>query len=832
MARDTSLQESLENILIPPPIIPLGSLPDSQSGTDNSNSQIDENSILTDLIIATINGNKTVASNFECYLKFFKERKLDILCIQEVGYIPVSNFLKNKYNISVFAQEHPKSHNYNLITVVKDSLAAYVSESAQIDQNIQILKLKSPFDLDIGNIYAQHSRETKKQTYLKLNSLVSSSKNLILLGDFNNAPIPKKDRFSSENSTTKNSDSLLTELLSSNRLTDAFRIINPNKLKFSHWVSSETSHPPKISATRIDLVLVSNNLKNKINLCNIMYDHNIPTDHHPVILSLNNYRTPPHLVSKPLPKAAHYLKWPKNLAEIFDESTSLLPSPTTPGLIESNLDAITRALNQIVDSITPKEKITKFKNKFPSQLQITRNTLLDFLSAFKRYHLNSHQFPDFLKNSAITQLQKYDENLSINFDSPTETISSCSKIVKKLSNKMNNLRRRKRSKKIQQKINDLLTHKDFDSKIIYKIIEEKQQRAEISYFLDHSKSPPKIVTDEQKVNDALRIIREKQFAKITLPKNIDKYLLNVPKISSSLTINFSPENIARIICSKNNTAPGPDSIQYSVFKFLHVHNSKVFHLLSDIYNFCHESSYIPSSWKVSTTVSIPKTNSHESLENWRPIALLNTIYKGFSLILSNHLQKTLISNGIFPEEQCGFLPNNSTTTAITTFLEILRHHNHNKLPLHALYIDVKTAFDSIQHWTIMKILSHMNLDPKTSTTIQNLLSGCTTQYKTAYGKTDPVNILTGVRQGDPLSPLLFIISLIPLQYYLRTFPQLEEFEINHLLYADDLLLLATSSKIIFQIFTATSEYFKSIDLQINAAKSAYSTTDLKDSTLR
>ena len=82
------------------------------------------------------------------------------------------------------------------------------------------------------------------------------------------------------------------------------------------------------------------------------------------------------------------------------------------------------------------------------------------------------------------------------------------------------------------------------------------------------------------------------------------------------------------------------------------------------------------------------------INNWRPITLLNTLYKGLTTIINEHIQEFLTKNNILPKEQCGFNKNKDTSTAIITYIETIKSAKNLKIPLHTIYIDFKAAFDT------------------------------------------------------------------------------------------------------------------------------------------
>ena len=237
-----------------------------------------------------------------------------------------------------------------------------------------------------------------------------------------------------------------------------------------------------------------------------------------------------------------------------------------------------------------------------------------------------------------------------------------------------------------------------------------------------------------------------------------------------------------------------DNIYFDMFKYLKKHNATIFKHIHILYSNILKFNYIPLTWKIGSTTLIPK-NDPESINNWRPITLLNTLYKGFTLILNTHLQKILTNNNIIPNEQCGFNKNQDTSIAISAYIETIKKSKSTNIPLHVLYINFKAAFDSVQHWVIEKIFSHININNNIKQTIVNLMNLSYTSIKTIDGPTKNIELKTGIKQGDPLSLTIFLLYLLPIQWSLiKTQPKnINNF--NHL-WHDPHSPLKTNSKYI------------------------------------
>ncbi|GFS81328.1 c2H2-type domain-containing protein, partial [Nephila pilipes] len=92
--------------------------------------------------------------------------------------------------------------------------------------------------------------------------------------------------------------------------------------------------------------------------------------------------------------------------------------------------------------------------------------------------------------------------------------------------------------------------------------------------------------------------------------------------------------IASCLQSCENSAPGPDRLSYQHWKSIDPRCV----IISKIFNICIKFKDVPSSWKHSTCILIPKKGDASSIHNWRPITLSNSIYKLFSKCLARRLQ--------------------------------------------------------------------------------------------------------------------------------------------------------------------------------------------------
>ncbi|GFS90445.1 retrovirus-related Pol polyprotein from type-2 retrotransposable element R2DM, partial [Nephila pilipes] len=255
-----------------------------------------------------------------------------------------------------------------------------------------------------------------------------------------------------------------------------------------------------------------------------------------------------------------------------------------------------------------------------------------------------------------------------------------------------------------------------------------------------------------------------------------------PNLDLPPVIDFmSPETIASSLQGCENSAPGPDLITYHHWKTC---DPRCF-ILSKIFNICLKFKSIPSEWKISNCILLPKKGDPALLENWRPITLSNTIYKLFSKCLARRLQDWCEMHEVLSPCQKGFTPFDGVIEhnfVIGQHLEAARR-NHSQSFL--VWLDISNAFGSVPHDVIFSAMANAGIDSEFIELIKNMYIESSTKIFSNEGTTDPIPISCGVKQGCPLSGILFNLSI---NHILQ---ELQKNECSHsiLAFADDLVLL-------------------------------------------
>jgi len=205
--------------------------------------------------------------------------------------------------------------------------------------------------------------------------------------------------------------------------------------------------------------------------------------------------------------------------------------------------------------------------------------------------------------------------------------------------------------------------------------------------------------------------------------------------------------------------------------------------VTKLFNLSIKTGQVPTAWKMSSVVPIPKSSVQDSPRNYRPISLLSILSK----VLERHNMHWIISahladNNIMSNAQWGFSAGKGTVTALllTTYdwFRILE----DKRDICAVFFDFSKAFDTVPHGPLLDKLLQLGLNEYVTRWITDYLT-CRQQKVLVNGTTsDSVPVLSGVPQGSILGPLLFLI-------YVNSLASLPISEGSHIvLYADDLLL--------------------------------------------
>ncbi len=204
---------------------------------------------------------------------------------------------------------------------------------------------------------------------------------------------------------------------------------------------------------------------------------------------------------------------------------------------------------------------------------------------------------------------------------------------------------------------------------------------------------------------------------------------------------------------KLGKAPGPDGISAQVLKNCAQELSPIFHsLFSEVYF----TATIPSIWKMSIIIPVPKKPRPTELNHYRPVALTSIIVK----CLEKLLLKTILPAVYLQLDplQFAYKAKRGTEDAVACLLHLLLQHLDSPgNSARILFVDFSSAFNSIQSHLMIQKLYYLNIPTRLIHLIYNFLSNRQQVVRLGSTTSSALTINTGAPQGCVLSPLLYTL---------------------------------------------------------------------------
>jgi len=216
--------------------------------------------------------------------------------------------------------------------------------------------------------------------------------------------------------------------------------------------------------------------------------------------------------------------------------------------------------------------------------------------------------------------------------------------------------------------------------------------------------------------------------------------------------------LAMTLSSMKDSAPGPDGISYSFYsKFWDIFGQ----LLTDAWEYSIRTGTLTQSHRESYLTLIPKAGKDlSSLGNWRPITLANCDHKIITKTYTIRLSK-ILQNHISPQ-QTAYLKSRQITDNIRAIHDLIKLSNRDsKIKGLLIALDAKKAFDSVSHGYLAEVLDAFGLS-KFKSIFKVLYSNLSNRIIYNRRSMKSFNIERGIKQGDALSCLIFIMAMEPL----------------------------------------------------------------------
>lgn len=689
------------------------------------------------------------------------KQRFSILLLQETHF-KSSNVppCSNKYYPVWYHSSNPMGSSKGVSIGFHKSFSPQVLDS-KIDPNGRFIFLRLSFSsriIVLANLYFPNQGQLPfARTVFDLLRNFAGNSPIILGGDFNLPLDPGLDTSSGRSSLPFSVSRGMKKLLSTLHLVDVWRMLNPTSKDFSFY------SPVHNAYSRIDYIFLSHSLLEfpiKAEIASILW-----SDHAPVWSQIQlspPTRSPPswRLNDNLLTDVACLSDIRNAMANFITDHAHDTTSPTC------KWEALKCVLRGIFISHGARLKrirtgqIPTIINKIQSLEQVHKRSLLESV----RIELSDarHELLKLLDQKSLCLRDRYRGGFYQHGNKSGRWLAHALH-PKPMSNHIMQLSSSSRG-------------------IIFKtseILDEFKQYYSSLYSIQGRYRDLSPTNKISKINDYLKIN--------SLPSIS-------PDISGELEGDFAGEELQLVIKDlKNGKAPGPDGFSPRFYKTF---NDQLAPLFLEVCNSISSSCPFQSQSLTAHITVIPKPGKDPNVcGNYRPISLINTDLKIYAKMIANRLRPLLPS--IIHPDQVGFIPGREARDNTIRTLSLISHSKSKSDPICLLSVDAEKAFDRVD-WDFLKAtLKHVGIGDILLARIMALYSNPTARIKLNGQLSQALPIFNGTRQGCPLSPLLYALSMEPLAVALRRNEDVRGVEVggeSHklALYADDLLMYVTS----------------------------------------
>jgi hypothetical protein len=272
--------------------------------------------------------------------------------------------------------------------------------------------------------------------------------------------------------------------------------------------------------------------------------------------------------------------------------------------------------------------------------------------------------------------------------------------------------------------------------------------------------------------------------------------------------------------------PGPYGVNFGFIKDFWVD------LKDDAMRFVsefHRNGKLAKGINTTFIVLIPKVDNPQRLNEFRPISLVGSMYKIIAKLLANRLR--LVINSVISETQSAFIQNRQILDGVLIANEVVDEASKLKKQLLLFKVDFEKAYDSVDWGYLDSVMEHMSFHVLWRKWIRECIGTATASVLVNGSPTDEFSLHRGLRQGDPLSPFLFLLAVEGLHILMKAMVDNQLFAgysvgvaspvvVSHLQFADDTLLLSQKSWANVRALRATLVIFESMSgLKVNFNKS-------------
>ncbi|WJX24305.1 hypothetical protein P8452_13428 [Trifolium repens] len=233
--------------------------------------------------------------------------------------------------------------------------------------------------------------------------------------------------------------------------------------------------------------------------------------------------------------------------------------------------------------------------------------------------------------------------------------------------------------------------------------------------------------------------------------------IEFPRLSQEnaemLTACFTIEEISDVVKECDGTkSPGPDGFNFAFIKELWDLMKHDIRIMLDQF---HGNACLPRSLLSYFLTLIPKVKSPQVIGDFRPISLLGCLYKMVAKILASRLAKVM--GGVIPITQSAFLKGRQLVEGVVVVNEVIDYAKKTRKECLIFKVDFEKAYDSVDWGFLDYMLRRFGFNNKWRAWMKACICSGSMSVLVNGSPTEEICIKRGLKQGDSLAPLLFLI---------------------------------------------------------------------------
>ncbi|KAL4852646.1 LINE-1 retrotransposable element ORF2 protein [Chlorella vulgaris] len=247
-------------------------------------------------------------------------------------------------------------------------------------------------------------------------------------------------------------------------------------------------------------------------------------------------------------------------------------------------------------------------------------------------------------------------------------------------------------------------------------------------------------------------------------------------------------------------------------------------VLAALFNAVFRSGCFPPEWSLGAITPIHKKGDTADPNNYRGITVGHILGKLYALAINTRLNTWLETQGLRARGQAGFRQGYRTVDNCFILRALAERARSRGVKLYLCAVDFEKAFDSVDRPLLWAALQRAGIGGTMLQAIQAMYADVPVCVRTEEGLSGCFQSVLGVKQGCPLSPLLFGIFLDDFEGHIQqlgdaaALPQLAGRTVPPLLFADDMFLLSSSASGLQAQLHALQDYCNAKKLTVNAKK--------------